>query len=70
MKGFYIYGICQSQKIKKLSDQDRGEGIGRGKTFYIPYKDIEAIVSEVSLQEFGSKRDSKKSGRRFEVDKR
>lgn len=54
MKGLYLYGICPSQKIKKLSVKNTGRGIGGGKAFPIPYKDIEAIVSEVSLREFGS----------------
>lgn len=44
MKGLYLYGVCPSVKTKKLPD----------KIFHIPYQDIEAIVSEVSLKEFGS----------------
>ena len=40
MKGFYLYGICQSVKTKKLSDKDIGEGIGGEKVFRIPYQDI------------------------------
>ncbi len=44
MKGLYLYGVCSSIKTKKLP----------GKVFRIPYQDIEAIVSEVSLKEFGS----------------
>ena len=44
MKGLYLYGVCSSVKTKKLP----------GKVFRIPYQDIEAIVSEVSLKEFGS----------------
>ena len=54
MMGLYLYGICPSPKIKKLSDKDTSESIGGGKVFRIPYQDIEAIVSEVSLKEFGS----------------
>ncbi|MDP2648075.1 MAG: GvpL/GvpF family gas vesicle protein [Candidatus Yanofskybacteria bacterium] len=54
MKGLYLYGVCQSVKIKKLSGKDIGESIGGGNVFSVPYKDIEAIVSEVSLKEFGS----------------
>ena len=54
MKGIYLYGVCPFIKIKKLSDKDTGEGIGGGRIFSIPYKDIEAIVSGVSLKEFGS----------------
>lgn len=54
MKGLYLYGICPSQKTKKLSNKDANEGVSGGKVFRIPYQDIEAIVSEVSLKEFGS----------------
>lgn len=54
MKGFYLYGVYPSIKIKKLSDKDTSKGIGGGKVFHIPHKDIEAIVSEVSLKEFES----------------
>ncbi|MDP3043361.1 MAG: GvpL/GvpF family gas vesicle protein [bacterium] len=64
MKGLYLYGICPlrrsfseaspSVKIKKLSNKDTGESIGGEKVFSIPYKDIEAVVSEVFLKEFGS----------------
>lgn len=61
MKGLYLYGICPFIKIKKLSDKDTGEGIGGGKIFSIPYKDIEAIVSEVSLKEFGSEEIQKRA---------
>ena len=55
MKGIYLYGITPSIKIKKLTNKGGGKSIGRGKAFYIFYRDIEAIVSEVSLKEFGSK---------------
>lgn len=61
MKGLYLYGVCPSIKIKKLSDKDTGEGIGGGKAFSIPYKDIEAIVSEISLEEFGSEEIQKRA---------
>ena len=53
MRGFYLYGVCLPSK-KKLSVKNLGEGIGGGKFFYIPFQDIEAVVSEVSLKEFGS----------------
>jgi len=55
VKGLYLYGICPAIKIKKLATKNIGEGIGGGKAFFIPYKDIEAVVSEVSLEEFGSR---------------
>jgi len=50
----YLYGVCPSIKIKKLSDKNIGESISGGKAFSVSYKDIEAIVSEVSLKEFES----------------
>ncbi len=53
MKGFYLYGVCSSAK-KQLSDKGVSKGIGGGKVFHIPYQDIEAIASEVSLKEFES----------------
>lgn len=55
MKGLYLYGICPSVKIKRLATKNIGESIGGGKAFSILYKDIEAVVSEVSLEEFGSR---------------
>jgi len=61
MKGFYLYGICPFVKIKKLATQsipitikDLDESIDRGKVSRLSYQDIEAIVSKVSLKEFGS----------------
>jgi hypothetical protein len=61
MKGFYLYGVCLPQKIKKLPAKDASEGFGGGKVFRIPYQDIEAIVSEVSLKEFGSEEIQRKA---------
>ena len=66
MKGFYLYGICPFIKIKKLSDKDTSEGIGGGKVFRILYQDIEAIVSEVSLKEFGSEEIQRKAAEDLE----
>lgn len=54
MKGLYLYGVCPFLKTKKSLDIDMGGGVGGGKAFSIPYQDVEAIVSEVSLKEFGS----------------
>ena len=48
-KGFYLYCIKE-----KSNSQFSVEGIGGGKIFIVPYQDLEAIVSEVSLGEFGS----------------
>ncbi len=53
MKGLYLYGICPVFKKKKSSDINL-DGIGGGSVFYLSYKDMKAIVSEVSLGEFGS----------------
>ena len=66
MKGFYLYGICPFVKIKKLPDKDASEGIGGGKVFRIPYQDIEAIVSGVSLKEFGSEEIQRKAAEDLE----
>ncbi len=66
MKGLYLYGICPSVKTKKLLDKNIGEGIGGGKAFSIPYKDIEAVVSEISLEEFGSEEIQKKAAEDLE----
>ena len=49
MKGFYFYCII-SESVLELST----EGIGGGKVFIMPYQDLKAVVSEVSLEEFSS----------------
>lgn len=56
MKGFYLYGVCLALKSKGLQDMETDiKGINDiGEAFLLPYKDIEAIVSEVSLGEFDS----------------
>jgi len=52
MKGLYLYGVCPFGKTKELP---RIEGIDvQGEVFFVPYQDIKAIVSEVSLKEFGA----------------
>ncbi|MEK7121501.1 MAG: GvpL/GvpF family gas vesicle protein [Patescibacteria group bacterium] len=61
MKGLYLYGICPVFKKKKSSDINMDDGIGGGSVFYVPYKDIKAIVSEVSLKEFGSEEIQKRA---------
>lgn len=66
MKGLYLYGVCPFIKIKKLSDKNLSEGIGGEKAFYVPYEDIEAIASEVSLKEFGSKEIQRKATENLE----
>ena len=55
-KGFYLYCI-RARSDSGLS----AEGIGGGEIFAIPYQDLEAVVSEVSLKEFGSEEIQKKA---------
>ncbi len=55
-KGFYLYCIRE-----KGNSEFSAEGIGGGKIFAIPYQDLEAVVSEVSLEEFGSEEIQKKA---------
>ena len=66
MKGIYLYGICPFVKTKKLADKDIGESIGGGKAFFIPYNDIEAVVSRISLEEFGSSEIQKRAAEDLE----
>lgn len=61
MKGLYLYGIYSVLKTKKSLDVDVAGGIGGGRVFGIPYQDIEAIASEVSLKEFGSREIQRKA---------
>lgn len=55
-KGFYLYCV-RSKNDRKFS----AKGIGGGKISVIPYQNLETIVSEVSLTEFGSKGIQKKA---------
>lgn len=55
-KGFYLYCIRA-----KTNHKFSAEGIDGGETFAIPYQDLEAIVSEVSLEEFGSEEIQKRA---------
>lgn len=57
----YLYGIRSCADIKKILNTGMGESIGGGKPFVILYTDIEAIVSEVSLEEFGSEEIQRKA---------
>ena len=66
VKGLYLYGICPSVKIKNLSDKDTSKGIGGGKVFRILYQDIEAIIGEISLKEFGSEEIQRKAAEDLE----
>ncbi len=56
MKGFYLYCIRG-----KTDSEFSGEGIGGGEIFAIPYQDLKAVVSEVSLEEFGSEEIQRKA---------
>ena len=55
-KGFYLYCI-----IKESDHEFSTEGIGGGKVWTMPYQDLKAVVSEVSLDEFSSEEIQKKS---------
>ncbi len=56
MKGFYLYCI-RAKTDSKFSTI----GIDGGKIFPISYQDLEAVVSEVSLEEFGSEEIQKRA---------
>jgi hypothetical protein len=56
MTGFYLY--CVRPKADNTFSM---EGIDGGKVFGIPYQDLEAVVSEVSLDEFGSEEVQRKA---------
>ncbi len=59
MQGLYLY--CLRGKTKK-SPKITTKGItGEEKVFAIAYKELEAVVSKVSLEEFGSEEIQKKS---------
>ena len=55
-KGFYLYCIRE-----KGNCNFSAEGIDGGKIFATPYQNLEAIVSEVSLEEFGSEEIQRKA---------
>ena len=55
-KGLYLYCI-RAKTDYKFSVQ----GIDGGEVFTIPYQDLEAVVSEVSLEEFGSEEVQRKA---------
>ncbi|MBU4299086.1 GvpL/GvpF family gas vesicle protein [Patescibacteria group bacterium] len=56
MKGFYLYCI-REKSDSKFSTQ----GIDGGEIWTVPYQDLEAVVSEVSSEEFGSEEIQKKA---------
>lgn len=49
MKGFYVYCIREIRSSNFLL-----KGIDGGKVFTVPYQDLEAVVSKVSLEKFSS----------------
>lgn len=66
-KGFYLYCIRPRTRTSSVRGRARSEskfsveGIDGGEIFATPYQDLEAIVSEVSLEEFGSEEIQKKA---------
>jgi len=59
MEGLYLY--CLREKIKN-SPAISAEGIdGKGEVFTLPFRKLEAVVSKISLEEFGSSEIQKKA---------
>ena len=56
MTGFYLY--CIREKCDKGFSKT---GLGGGQVYSVPYQDLEAVVSDVSLEEFGSEEIQKKA---------
>ncbi len=56
MKGFYLYCVR-----KKTNSEFSAPGIDGGKIWLLPYEDLEAVVSEVSLEKFGAEKIQKKA---------
>lgn len=62
MRGFYLYCICEADAGQKpvslgLKKKIKTKGIESGeKVFAIPFKNIEAVVSEVDLSQFNEKK--------------
>ncbi len=52
MQGLYLY--CIRERTEAFSAMSAKGIDGNGEAFVVPYRDLEAIVSEVSLDEFGS----------------
>jgi len=63
MKGFYFYGVCPVLKLERLRDIEADiKGIDDvGNIFLVSCNDIAAVVSEVSLEEFGSEEIERKA---------
>jgi hypothetical protein len=53
MKGFYVYCICRGADEKKI--RIGGVEFG-GKILVIPFKDIEAVVSDIDLSQFNEEK--------------
>jgi len=56
MMGFYLY--CIREKCDKGFSKT---GLGGGQVYSVSYQDLEAVVSDVSLEEFGSEEIQKKA---------
>jgi hypothetical protein len=52
MQGLYLY--CLRERTEGFSAMSAKGIDGNGEAFVVPYGDLEAVVSEVSLDEFGS----------------
>jgi hypothetical protein len=52
MQGLYLY--CLRERTEAFSAISAKGIDGNGEAFVVPYRDLEAVVSEVSLDEFGS----------------
>lgn len=57
MQGLYLYCIRNKKNNEKL----KVAGIDGGKVFAIPYKDIEAVVSNIDVQKFNTKEIARKA---------
>ncbi|MFH1392331.1 MAG: GvpL/GvpF family gas vesicle protein [bacterium] len=56
MKGLYLYCIRQKGRSEFF-----GKGIDRGRILVLPYQDLEAVISRVSLEKFTSEKIQRKA---------
>ncbi|MFH1903957.1 MAG: GvpL/GvpF family gas vesicle protein [bacterium] len=59
MKGLYLY--CIREKTEGVVAFSAKGIDGKGKVFTLPYRELEAVVSNISLEEFGSSKIQKKA---------
>ena len=59
MEGLYLY--CLREKTKTVPEISTKGIDGKGEVFTLPYQELEAVVSKVSLEEFGSSEIQKKA---------